>query len=184
MTDSKVSKRYASSLLDVAIEKKNLSTIIEDMELILNTLQQSKDLRKMLLNPIIKHEVKATILKEVFSNKVNPDSMIFLNFILEKNREMVLEDILVKFMDLKNEYLGIVEIEVKTATQFTQEQVIELKSTFEYKLKKKVKFIFRIDPSVIGGFVAKVKDTLYDASVKHQLEILKKQLLQGSVSLN
>lgn len=184
MTDSKVSNRYASSLLEVTVEKKNLDIISMDMEYIFKTLQQNVGLKKMLLNPIIKPDVKLSVLMEIFNKDIHPDSMTFLRFILEKNREMVLLDILKKFMELKNNYLGIVEIQVTTAIPFSENQVQELKSTFEQKLKKKVQFIFKIDSSVIGGFIARVNDTLYDASVRHQLEILKKQLLQGNVSLN
>ena len=59
-----------------------------------------------------------------------------------------------------------------------------MRENFEKLLNKKIRFNFTIDPNVIGGFVAKVGDTVYDASLKNQLEILKKRFLKGGASLN
>jgi len=59
-----------------------------------------------------------------------------------------------------------------------------LQSRLEKILNKKVRLNFKIDLDLVGGFIAKVGDTLYDASIKHQLELLKKQFLTGELSLN
>lgn len=184
MQNSKVSFRYANSLLENSVEKKNLETVSEDIEFVNKVLNSSKELKHMLQSPVIKPQIKSTVLSQVFEKKISSDAMNFLMFIIDKSREYFLEDILAKFIELKNEHLGILNVEVTTAVEFSEEQKEELKKTFESKFSKKIIFQFKIDNSVIGGFIARVADTLYDASIRHQLEILKKQFLQGSASLN
>jgi F-type H+-transporting ATPase subunit delta len=96
----------------------------------------------------------------------------------------LLESIVGKFLDLRDKKLGIVNVQVRSAVPMSDAQEKKLRENYEKLLNKKVKFEFTIDPTVIGGFVAKVGDTVYDASLKNQLEILKKRFLKGGASLN
>ena len=75
-------------------------------------------------------------------------------------------------------------MEVSATSEFTNEQKNVLQNRLEKILNKKVRLNFKIDLELVGGFIAKVGDTLYDASIKHQLELLKKQFLTGELSLN
>jgi F-type H+-transporting ATPase subunit delta len=75
-------------------------------------------------------------------------------------------------------------VDVKTAFEFSDDQKKSLQKKIEEILNKKARLSFKVEPELIGGFVAKVDDTLYDASLKHQIEILKKQFLKGSSLLN
>jgi F-type H+-transporting ATPase subunit delta len=184
MIDHKVSVRYASSLLDSAIEKKNLDSVAVDMELVYNTLEGNKELNLMLRSPVVKSQIKSSIIKEIFSNKINSDSLAFLLFVIDKKREDLLENIAKKFLALKDDYFGILNVEIITAYDFTSDQKEKIQHQFEANLKKTIRLKFVTDQSLIGGFVANVADTLYDASIKHQLELLRKQFLTGSVSLN
>jgi F-type H+-transporting ATPase subunit delta len=184
MKDHKVSIRYASSFLDSAIEKKNLESASNDMELVLNTLEGKNQLNLMLKSPIIKPQVKSTILNEIFTTKISIDSLRFLQFVLDKKREDLLVNIAKKFLELKDEYLGILNVEITTAYEFTEDQQEKVKKNLETNLNKIIKLKYIINKELIGGFIARVADTMYDASIKHQLEILRKQFLSGSVSLN
>ena len=87
-------------------------------------------------------------------------------------------------MRLRDEKLGIVRVEVKTSFDFTDEQKEKLKQRLENILNKKAYLNFITDSTIVGGFVAQVGDTVYDASVKHQLELLRKEFLHGSIQLN
>ncbi|HSR17000.1 MAG TPA: F0F1 ATP synthase subunit delta, partial [Ignavibacteriaceae bacterium] len=70
---------------------------------------------------------------------------------------------------------------IKTAYEFNDEQKKRLKEKLESLLNKKVGFSFEIDKSLVGGFIAQVNDTVYDASLKHQLDLLRTQLLEGGI---
>ncbi len=184
MSDYNVSIRYASSLLDLAIENKNLDAVSKDISLVAETLNAYPQLVRAFSSPVVKPKVKLSILEEVFKLRINSDSMNFLKFVVHKNREDILKSIVDSFLRLHDDRLGIVNVQVKTAVKFTAEQEDQLKLNLEDSLGKKVNIKIKIDADVIGGFVAKVDDTVYDASLKHQLELLKKQFLLGGVSLN
>lgn len=184
MTDLKVSLRYATSLLETAIEKNKLEKISADMLSLSETLKVSRELQLMLENPVIRPELKDKILKEIFRSRFDEDSLMFLGFVIEKKRENLLESIASRFLELRDEHLGISSVNVTTAFEFSDDQIAMLKLKLEEILNKKVILNLTVDKLLIGGFVAKAGDTMFDASVKHQLELLKKQFLTGDISLN
>ncbi len=184
MSEFKISKRYATSLIETAEEKNLLDSVARDVELIASTLDANRQLILMLSNPIIKPNIKFNILAEIFKSRINQETINFLKFLVEKNRENLLDSIAKIFLELRDKRLGIVNVEVKAAVAFTDDQVQNFKNNLEKFLNKKIRIIFKIDPEIIGGFVAKVNDTMFDASLKHQLGLLKKQFLQSSGSFN
>jgi F-type H+-transporting ATPase subunit delta len=184
MIDYKVSLRYATSLLDSAIEKNNLEPVANDMELVFNTLEGNKGLTIMLKSPVIKPQIKSSILSDIFKTRITEESLSFLFFLIDKKREDLLVIIAKKFLELKDEYLGIVNIEITSAFDFNEDQKEQIKKKFEDNLKKIIRLNFITDNNLIGGFVARAADTMYDASIKHQLELLRKQFFIGTVSLN
>lgn len=184
MSEYKVSRRYAVSLLDDAVEKNILNDVAEDIEMVYSVLQENRQLTSALSSPIIKPNIKLAILKELFGSKVNRETMNFLNFVVDKKREILLENIAKIFLELRDDKLGIVNVNVRSAVEFSGDQAEQFKNNLEDYLKKSVRLNFSIDQNIIGGFIAQVGDTVFDASIKHQLELLRKQFLQGSISLN
>ncbi len=184
MSYGKVAIRYATSFLESAIEKNNLDRAAEDMLVVFNAIESSSLLRRFLENPVIKLEQKKSVLREIFEKYVSPDTLKFIEFVVDKNRENALKDISEKFLELKDEYSGVARVEIKSAFELSREQKKMIEQRFESLLNKKIVASYQIDEKVIGGFVAKVKDTVYDASIAHQLELLRQQLLKGSLLLN
>jgi F-type H+-transporting ATPase subunit delta len=184
MADFRILHRYATSLLETSLEKNNLEAITTDFNLLVETLDQSRDLQSMLDSPVVKPELKLNILREIFSKRISKESMEFVEFIISKNRESLLNAIGKRFLELRDDHLGIANVFVTSASDFTDEQKNDLQVRLEKILNKKVRLNFKTDNNLVGGFIAKVNDTLYDASIKHQLELLKKQFLTGEISLN
>ncbi len=182
MSEYKISSRYANSFLETAEGKNNLDAVAKDIELIYSTLEANHQLILILSNPVIKPNVKLAILEEIFKSRITQDTSNFLKFLVEKNRENLLQSISKIFLDLRDDRLGIVNVEVKTAFEFTVDQVELFKNNLEKYLNKKIRIIFKIDPEIIGGFIVDVNDTMFDASLKHQLDLLKKQFMVVSGS--
>lgn len=180
MINNKISSRYARSLLDLAEDKNILETIYLDALTVISVLDMSRELRNLLVNPVIKSDVKLNVLNEILSGKISSDMLNFVRFIIEKNREDYLAGIMQKFIGLRNDKLGIVDVVVKTAVVFSDEQTVMLNKKLESILNKKVQMSFVIDKNILGGFIARVEDTLFDASIRNQLLNLKKQLMLGS----
>ncbi|MFZ0453106.1 MAG: ATP synthase F1 subunit delta [Ignavibacteriaceae bacterium] len=184
MTDYRVSYRYASSLLQTAEEKNILKFVAKSIQLVKDVIKENPQLQRILENPVIKQHVKVSILEEIFKSKVDNDTMNFLRFVVLKNREYFLPGILENFMELYDEKLGIVNVIVKTAFEFDDEQKRLLKEKLEKFLDKNTRIGYSLDENIVGGFIARIGDTVYDASLRHQLELLKKQFLSGGLSLN
>ncbi len=184
MADSKISLRYANSLMSNTKENKSFDKVSEDMELVQSAIHASGDLRRLLENPIIRFKKKQSALEEIFKKKVSEESMNFLKFIVEKHREELLGCIIEKFLELRDEHLGVINVDVKIAFEFSDDQKVKLKTKLEKIFDKKARLNFSIDKEIIGGFVAKVNDTIFNASTKHQLEQLKKEFFRDGIQLN
>lgn len=185
MSSYNVSTRYAKALIDTSVEKNSFEQVSNDVQLIFDSLKGSRELRSVLLSPIIKEEKKVAILDEIFKSKISNEIMNFLKFIVEKNREDLLVDILRRYIDLKNEKLGIVEVDVISGYEMTDDQKMKLGAKLEERTGKKVVLNYSLDEDLIGGFKLKLKDTVIDASVKYQLEKLKKSFIdENMISTN
>ena len=172
-----VSSRYAKALVEISLEKGNFEKIGEDVELIYNSLNGSKELRSVLGSPIIREEKKISILDEIFQSHVSPEIMNFMKFIVSKKREDMLIDIMRRFIDLKNDRMNILEVMVESSSDLSVEQKKSMEENLKSKTGKDVKLSFKTDENIIGGFRLRLKDTVIDASVKHQLELLRKSFL-------
>ncbi|MCS7053582.1 MAG: ATP synthase F1 subunit delta [Ignavibacterium sp.] len=184
MNLSKVATRYAESFLNDVIEKGLLEQISEEVDFVLSTIKANSKLDRFLQNPVIKSEIKKSVLNQIFTNRISDNALKFLDFVVDKNRVDILVQILQKFIELKDDYLGIVRLDVKSAFPFSDETKNLLIKKFENLFNKKIEADFSVDEKLIGGFVVKFKDTIYDASIKHQLERLKQNFITGSLSLN
>lgn len=184
MADFRILHRYATSLLETALEKKNLDLITTDIRLLVETLEGSRQLQLMLESPVVRPELKLNVFKEVFSEKISKDTIDFIEFLVSKKRENLIGSIGKRFLELRDAHLGIANVIVTTLSEFSNEQKNVLQNKLEKILEKKVRLNFKTDANIVGGFVAKVDDTLYDASIRHQLDLLKKQFLTSEISLN
>jgi F-type H+-transporting ATPase subunit delta len=184
MSISKVANRYADSFLANAIEKGIVTEVASDVNIIINSINSSEEFQRFLGSPVIKAELKKSILKEIFANKISSHSLKFLEFVVDKKREDILLQILEKFVELKDDYLGIVRLDVKSAFPLSDDIKEVLLKKFETIFNKKIEADFAQDDNLLGGFVVRFRDTVYDASIKHQLEKLKQNLISGSLSLN
>ncbi len=178
MSEFVISTRYANALMDISEEKNSFEKTLNDITLIHNTLKDSKELRNFLENPIIKVDNKSNVLKDLFGNLVDSGTFNFLKFLIEKRRENLLFDICKRFITICDEKLNQVNVDITSALELSESQKLEIKSRLESFINKKVIANYVIDSNIIGGFKAKFDDTVIDASVQHQLALLKKKLFE------
>jgi F-type H+-transporting ATPase subunit delta len=172
--DSKVSIRYAKSLLDFAEEQKSLSAVAADMELIAKTCEESKDLLIMLKSPIIQTAKKVSALQAVFAGKVGTIAIKFITILVKKNREVLLPEISRSFGTLYKAHQGIMGAEITTAVPLDEEGRKKAMA-FIHKLSDKVELTEKVDKNIIGGFIIRVKDKQYDESVLSRINALKRE---------
>ncbi len=138
---------------------------------------KNRDLFLLLKSPIINAQKKHTIIKAIFENKIGKTTLAFFDIIIRKGREMFLPEISADFMDQYRVYNKISIIKLTTAVPLNEESLNEIKARLisSHVTLDKLEIIQKVNPKIIGGFMIEVGDKLYDASISHKLEQLKKE---------
>ncbi len=179
MSSTITSRRYAKALLDVAEEGDFVDRVAKDLEIIRETVAGSRDMLNMLKSPLVKSDMKARILEEVFQGRLSDKTIRFLNLLCSKKRIALLVDVIDDFSALQDTREGIVNIEVASAVKLDDEQSKKLMSGLADYTGKKVRARLFLDNRLLGGVRVKIGDTILDNSVARQLQILKHALAEG-----
>ena len=171
------SRRYASALLSAAEEGNFLDTVVEELQVIKEVLGHSRDLVHALRSPLVKGDKKIHILEEVFRDSIGEKMFLFLKLIARKKRAGLLPEIIDEFQILLDEKRGVINVDITSAVQLSDEQSSELITTLAAFTGKKIRARMSIDEQFIGGVTVKIGDTIYDGSISHQLQMLKLALV-------
>lgn len=180
MSITRISSRYAKSLLDLAVERNELETVFQDMVLF-QKMVSNRDLYLLLKSPIINATKKHSIFKALFEGKISNTTRSFFDIIVSKGREMYLPEITAEFISQYKHLKKISTVYLTTASEMSDSQLDEVKKKLlsASVTEDSIEFVTKVDPSLIGGFIAQIGDNLYDASVKHKLAQLKKEFLEN-----
>jgi F-type H+-transporting ATPase subunit delta len=179
-----VASRYAKSLLDLAIEMKQLEEVNKDMRLIKSVCHQNREFSLLLKSPVISTDKKNAIVKAIFDGKVSKTTSSFLNLLTLKRREGDIEEIANAFSEQYNINKNITTAVITTAVTLdddTKKKVLEI---VKKSATGEVEIIEKIDKNLIGGFVLTVNDKQIDASIKRKLNDLKKGFSSSHYVLN
>ena len=176
----KAGARYAKSLIDLSTEQNALEEIKNDMVLFEKIVDDNSELEAILKNPIVPLDKKAGILNDVFGNKVHEITNSFLKLVVNKGRSAILFDTAKQFISQYNTIKGIVTAEVKSAIALTEANKLEIVSLVKRELgANEVIIKEQVDDKLIGGFIIKVGDKQFDASISGGLHKLKKEFALG-----
>lgn len=182
MSENKAASRYAKSLIDLSLERNALEEIKNDMALLDQVISHSPELEAILKNPIVPLDKKAGILENVFGNKVNEVTRAFFKLLVSKGRSAILFDTSKSFVDQYNAIKGIVTANVTSATELTEESRTEIEAIVKKEIGANVVVINeKVNADLIGGFILKVGDKQFDASIASSLNKLKKEFAQGII---
>lgn len=182
MRNTRVARRYALALMAAAEEQHSVDAVAADVALLGRLVGGSRDLRLLLASPVVSIQRKRNALHGLLGSRVTPMTLSFVDLLTTKQREVLLPDIVQQFAALLDERLGIVNVDVTTAVDLTQEQQHALTQALEHHTQKKVRVNTLMDPSVKGGLRIRIGDTVLDATVTHKLERLHQHLLLGAAS--
>lgn len=180
MTSKTAAARYARALFDVALHEK------ADLELIEQTLAGFNDLfethaalKKVLLNPAVPVPRKRAAMAELTTLAKAPTIPAKLLVLLaERDRLILLPDLLAAYRERLMNYRKIVRAEVATAVPLTDDRLRAIEQRIATLTGSKVALEARVDPGIIGGLVARVGSVVYDASLTRQLEKMRERLGQ------
>ncbi len=173
---SKAGARYAKSLIDLSTEQNALEEIKNDMVFFEDVVDANSELEAILKNPIVPLDKKIGILSNIFGNKVHQITNSFLKLVVNKGRSAILFDTAKQFISQYNTIKGIVTAEVTSAIALTDDNKKEIIGLVKKELgANEVIVKEKIDDKLIGGFILKVGDKQFDASIASGLNKLKRE---------
>jgi len=182
MSGSRAAVRYAKAILSFALEQSKEVEVNEDMLLIDTTIEESEDLQLLLNSPVIKSELKKVALKEIFTTKVTSLTIGLIDLLIDNKRLSILSDVAKKYTVLFDKLKGIEVAKVTTAIPLTEALNKQVLSKVKEITGKDATIENIINPDIIGGFILRIGDVQYDASVANKLQGLKRQFESESYS--
>jgi F-type H+-transporting ATPase subunit delta len=154
--------------------------VLDDMKYLHELCSKSHDFTLMLRSPIIKSDKKLTIVKAVLKDHLNALSNSFLELLIKKGREFFLPEMTEAYMRQYKELKHIHEIRLTTAIQINEDLYQSIKDKVAASLNDgSVDLKLKVDKELIGGFVLEAGDKLFDASIRRDLNDIKKQFTQN-----
>lgn len=175
-----IAKRYAAALADVALERGAAEPVKKNLAEFAETLRTSADLANFLASPSVPRGNKQAVIENLAARMVA--EKIFRNFLLvlaDNRRTALLPEIAEAFETLVLERMGIAEAQITSAEELTASQKTELGGAMERLTGKKVQASYRVDRGLLGGAVVRIGSTVYDGSVREQLQRLRDRLTTG-----
>jgi len=181
MTNRTAAQRYARALLDVAVnERADLDQIERDLRGLVDLFRQNPALEKVLLNPAVPVPRKRAAMAEIVSRgKVVSVAAKLLVLVAERDRLALLPDLASAFSDRLLDYRKVVRAEVTTAAPVSSDRAAAIQQRLAQVTGRTVAIQMKVDPSIIGGVVARVGSTVYDGSVTTQLRKMKEKLVES-----
>lgn len=179
INSSKVAKRYAKALLDYSIEKHEEDNFVQEISSLVEVVRENPDLRALLHSPIVRMEIKHKVLQEVFSQR-SAILNLLIEILVENKRVSNLYDIAREYIIQYNRYKGKTTAYLTTAVELPE----TLKAQFVQKAialsgGKKITLESRVEQQLIGGFILRIDDLQYNASIAHKLYGIKEQLSEN-----
>ncbi|MFT5684155.1 MAG: F-type H+-transporting ATPase subunit delta [Myxococcota bacterium] len=178
MANGSLARRYARALLSLGVDKGCIDQLGADLDTFAEVLDQDDGrLRGILNNPgLTTTERKNVVVAVLKLMSIHQLSQNFINLLVDKSRLAVFDDIRRAYTDMADELAGRVRATVTTATPADFITAGQIQKVLEGSTGKTVLIDFQVDPDLIGGIVAKVGDTVYDASIRARLQNLRETL--------
>lgn len=172
---SRAAIRYAKAILETAVSNGKADAVNQDMKMILVTVNSSSELREFLISPVVKPADKFTAISEIFAN-VQSDTTALFRLLLENKRFEILEGVAHQYNAQHDVLNGIEVAKVTTAFPITAELELKVLAKIKEFSSSKIALINIVDPTIIGGFILRIGDKQYNASVANSLQALKREL--------
>ena len=178
MITGSLARRYDKALLEIGVATNTFDANGKELDRAADTLRASPELRVTLENPIFSLEKRKLIMDELMRRlALSKTVRNFIMLLLDKGRIASLPDIARAHRALVDEHAGRVRATVTSARPLDPLLETRLKTALEKSSGKTVIFEKREDPTIMGGLVTQLGDTVFDGSVRTQLQQLREELL-------
>jgi F-type H+-transporting ATPase subunit delta len=180
MRQPKVAQRYAKALFDLALETNQLEEVKLDIDAIRSLKNQ--EMETVFMSPVIQDDKKVKIFNAIFEGKVTKLTSSFFSLVFRKGRMINITEILVSFDAQYRVHHRIVIVDITTAVPVDDEVLTYIQSKMQVLPRfkdSKLEMRAKVDEVIIGGFVLQAEDILYDASIRHDLFVIRKQFIEN-----
>jgi F-type H+-transporting ATPase subunit delta len=174
-----IASRYARALVEVVLEQRIDPDIArQQLRSIVEAVHESVELRRVWESPAISADQKRAVL-DAIAGQMDALKPIrnFIAVLIDHRRIAMLDDITRQFETELDAQLGFAEAEISSARQLSAEEQRVLEAQIERLTGKKVRARYASNPELLGGVMVRVGSTIYDGSVRGQLEKMKQELM-------
>lgn len=176
-----VAKRYAEALFELARERGQLDRVVEEIELVSQSVQEHDALAAFLRHPRITADEKQQVVSNIFGTQLSDISRNFISLLIERGRQALLPFVSEELTELANESRGVSVGEAVTAIKLSEADLNRLESRFSALVGKKVKLRNKVEPGIQGGVLVRIADRVYDGSVAGKLARFQRRLQETQV---
>lgn len=168
---AKIAQPYAEALLEISTTNSTVSSITEEIKLISDTLNNSKELGSAFANPLVSVDKKIALLDKIFAGQVSSEVINFLKVLAQRKRLNILDSIVEKYLELAYEASNITLAKVVASVALSEEQqealITKIKSMTQ---SSKVELITQVDANLIGGLTIQIGSQVIDTSLQGQIK--------------
>jgi len=175
MSNNRAAYRYAKAVLSLSEDQKKSEETYANMQLVSTTITDSDELQHMLESNVIKSEIKKKALLAIFGKQLNTISTKLIDLLIENKRLADFKTVAEQYISLYDSLMGKEKAVVTTAVPLTDALTKKVLEKVKELTGKKALLSSVINPDIIGGFILRVGDIQYDASIANKLDLLKRQ---------
>ncbi len=178
MNYSAIAVRYAKALFSLAKEKNALSKVKDDMAQIVSVCEQDEVFNRFLENPVLPFAKKNEIFDAIFKKQADKITLDFIHLVTQNRREAFLKQMALDFLNLYKLEKGIKTVHFSSVTKINDAVRKEIKNIIKNSFNAETELIETTDENLVGGFLIRIDDLQYDASVARQLETIKREIVK------
>lgn len=178
MLKGAIARRYAGAIFDLALKQNTLDRTLDDVQG-LGQLFSKHTLAFLLREPKVSLQRKETALRQALGNKVLPTSLNLALLVVQRGLVEVMPNIAAELQQMVFDYKNQAVAEVTTAAPMDAQQQALVKQALEQQTGKTILLRTKVDPTILGGVVARVGDQIIDGSIQQRLQLLRRQLLNS-----
>jgi F-type H+-transporting ATPase subunit delta len=167
---------YAEALFEIAKAEGSLETVEDELFKVARTLEANAELRAVLSDPVIPPERRQQVVESLLGGKASPVTTALVSFVVGVGRAKNLPEIIDRLVARAAQERHEAVAEVRTAFPIDEARRAQLAEALGQATGKHVTVKVTIDPSVLGGVIARVGDTVIDGTIRHRLEQLRESL--------
>jgi F-type H+-transporting ATPase subunit delta len=181
MSNQASAKRYAKALLDVAIKEADPVTVERDLAAFADVFAAHEELRRSLTNPVVPVQAKRAVIDQLVA-RIEPVQPVvkLMRLLADRDRLELLPDLMNAYRERLMDHQNVVRAEVVSTIPLAQDRAALLQRQLGAVTGRTVNLETRVDPSILGGLVARVGTVVYDGSIATQLAKMKERLSENS----